>query len=148
MEELEYTIERTAEPEEATQKFLWGKLREYSLSKLNRPDHASSEFFAITFKENGQIIAGALCYCYFKGLNLQLLWVEEKKRGNSLGKKLLSLVEEEALKLGARLVFLYSFGFQAPKFYLKYGYKQFGIIEDFPEGFNCYFLHKKLNHPS
>jgi N-acetylglutamate synthase-like GNAT family acetyltransferase len=142
--EFEEFMELTANPDEETQKFLWGKLRQYSLSKLNRPDHEASEFFSLVLKENGKIVAGALCYYYFKGLNLQLLWVDESKRGNQLGAKILARVEEEALKLGARLVFLYSFGFQAPKFYLKFGYKQFGIIEDYPEGYNCYFLSKKL----
>ncbi|TGL57348.1 GNAT family N-acetyltransferase [Leptospira ognonensis] len=145
MEESQYTVERTSNPDEETQKFLWGKLQEYSLSKLNREDHKTTDFFSITYSERGTIIAGALCYFYFKGLNLQLLWVDESKRGRALGTKLLAQVEEEAGKLGAKLIFLYSFGFQAPKFYLKWGYKQFGIIEDFPEGHNCYFLQKKLS---
>lgn len=145
MEEDQIKIERISNPDEETQKFLWGKLQEYSLSKLNREDHKPTDFFSITYSEDGKVIAGALCYFYFKGLNLQLLWVDESKRGKALGTKLLGHVEEEARKLGARLIFLYSFGFQAPKFYLKFGYKQFGIIEDFPEGHNCYFLQKNLN---
>jgi GNAT superfamily N-acetyltransferase len=141
---MKLKIQKTVNPTVDTQDFLWAKLREYSLGKLNLPDHETNEFFTLEVKEGGNLIAGAICYFYFKGLNLQLLWVDEGHRGKKIGEQLLAHIEEEAHNLKARLIFLYSFSFQAPKFYLKYGYKQVGIIEDFPEGHDCYFLSKKL----
>ncbi|TGM12953.1 N-acetyltransferase [Leptospira selangorensis] len=142
--QFEYKIERITNPSESLQEDLWNRLHEYSLSKLGDQSFKPKEFFAILLKERETLIAASLCYLFFKGLNLQLLWVAEEKRGQDIGTKLLKEVEFEAIRLGANLVFGYSFGFQAPKFYTKLGYEQVGQIPDFPEGQNCYFLCKKL----
>lgn len=145
---LEYKIERISNPSESLQEDLWLRLHDYSVSKLGDPNLESKEFFALLVKEGETLIAASLCYLFFKGLNLQLLWVAEEKRGKDLGTKLLQEIEEEAIRLGATLVFGYSFGFQAPKFYTKLGYEEVGKIPNYPEGQNCYFLCKKLTNNS
>ncbi|XDD44146.1 GNAT family N-acetyltransferase [Leptospira sp. WS60.C2] len=145
---FEYEIERIINPSESLQEELWQRLHDYSISKLGDPSLVSKEFFAILVKEGETLIAASLCYLFFKGLNLQLLWVAEDKRGKDLGTKLLQVIEEEAIRLGATLVFGYSFGFQAPKFYTKFGYEEVGKIPNYPEGQNCYFLCKKLTKDS
>lgn len=142
--ESPYTLERIKNPSEDLQTELWNLLHDFSVCKLGDPSMEKKEFFAILVKEGETIIAASLCYLFFKGLNLQLLWVAEEKRGMDLGTKLLKQIEEEALALGATLVFGYSFGFQAPKFYTKLGYEEVGKIPNYPEGQNCYFLCKKL----
>lgn len=142
--ESPYTLERIKNPSEDLQTDLWNLLQEYSISKLGDPNLEKKEFFALLIKEGETLIAASLCYMFFKGLNLQLLWVAEEKRGLDLGTKLLKQIEKEALELGATLVFGYSFGFQAPKFYTKLGYEEVGKIPNYPEGQNCYFLCKKL----
>ncbi|MBL0955129.1 MAG: GNAT family N-acetyltransferase [Leptospira sp.] len=141
---FEYKIERITNPSESLQEDLWKRLHDYSISKLGDESLASKEFFAILVKEGDTLIAASLCYLFFKGLNLQLLWVAEEKRGQDLGTKVLQEIESEAIRLGANLVFGYSFGFQAPKFYTKLGYEEVGMIPNYPEGQNCYFLCKKL----
>ncbi|TGM34372.1 GNAT family N-acetyltransferase [Leptospira biflexa] len=143
-----YTVERITNPTDSLQEDLWLRLHEYSISKLGDKSLESKEFFAILVKEGDTLIAASLCYLFFKGLNLQLLWVAEDKRGQDLGTKLLKEIESEAIKLGATLIFGYSFGFQAPKFYLKLGYEEVGQIPNYPEGQNCYFLCKKLTNNS
>ncbi|TGM54371.1 N-acetyltransferase [Leptospira biflexa] len=143
-----YTIERITNPTDSLQEDLWLRLHEYSISKLGDKSLESKEFFALLVKEGDTLIAASLCYLFFKGLNLQLLWVAEDKRGQDLGTKLLKEIESEAIKLGATLIFGYSFGFQAPKFYLKLGYEEVGQIPNYPEGQNCYFLCKKLTNNS
>ncbi|TGK48187.1 GNAT family N-acetyltransferase [Leptospira bouyouniensis] len=139
-----FTIERITNPQESLQEDLWNRLHDFSVSKLGDKNLESKEFFAILVKEGETLIAASLCYLFFKGLNLQLLWVAEEKRGQDLGTKLLKQIELDAIKLGATLVFGYSFGFQAPKFYTKLGYEEVGKIPDYPKGQNCYFLCKKL----
>ncbi|MCW7470634.1 GNAT family N-acetyltransferase [Leptospira kanakyensis] len=146
--ESPYTLERIVNPSEDLQSDLWNLLHEYSVSKLGDPSFEKKEFFAILVKEGETLVAASLCYLFFKGLNLQLLWVAEEKRGMDLGTKLLIQIEEEAKNLGATLVFGYSFGFQAPKFYTKLGYEEVGMIPNYPEGQNCYFLCKKLSTDS
>ncbi|MBM9545719.1 GNAT family N-acetyltransferase [Leptospira sp. 201903074] len=142
--ESPYTLERIENPSEDLQTELWNLLHEFSVSKLGDSNLEKKEFFAILIKDGETLIAASLCYLFFKGLNLQLLWVAEEKRGMDLGTKLLKQIETEALRLGATLVFGYSFGFQAPKFYTKLGYEEVGKIPNYPEGQNCYFLCKKL----
>ncbi|TGL90613.1 N-acetyltransferase [Leptospira congkakensis] len=142
--ESPYSLERIVNPSEDLQSELWNLLHEYSVSKLGDPSFEKKEFFAILVKEGDKLVAASLCYLFFKGLNLQLLWVAEEKRGLDFGTKLLKEIENEAKSLGATLVFGYSFGFQAPKFYTKLGYEEVGKISNYPEGQNCYFLCKKL----
>ncbi|EMJ86485.1 GNAT family N-acetyltransferase [Leptospira meyeri] len=146
--ESPYSFERIANPSEDLQSDLWNLLHSYSMSKLGDPNLENKEFFAILVKEGERLVAASLCYLFFKGLNLQLLWVVEEKRGMDLGTKLLNQIEKEARNLGATLVFGYSFGFQAPKFYTKLGYEEVGMIPNYPEGQNCYFLCKKLTSDS
>ncbi|XDD47985.1 GNAT family N-acetyltransferase [Leptospira sp. WS39.C2] len=148
LDHIGYQIERIKNPSESLQEDLWNKLHEFSVSKLGDKSLESKEFFAILVKEGETLIAASLCYLFFKGLNLQLLWVTESKRGQDLGTKLLKEIEREAQRLGATLVFGYSFGFQAPKFYTKLGYEEVGKIPNYPEGQNCYFLCKKLTMES
>jgi hypothetical protein len=52
--------------------------------------------------------------------------------------------ESEARKLGIRNVVLNSFSFQAPNFYPKLGYREFGRLKDFPAGHFRSFLTKAL----
>lgn len=144
--ESPYTLERIENPSEDLQTDLWNRLHEFSVSTLGDPSMEKKEFFAILIKEGETLIAASLCYLFFKGLNLQLLWVAEEKRGMDLGTKLLKQIEKEAIRLGATLVFGYSFGFQAPKFYTKLGYEEVGKIPNYPEGQNCYFLCKKISN--
>ena len=43
------------------------------------------------------------------------------------------MAEAEARKRGVRNVFLDSFSFQAPKFYAKLGYREYGRLKEFPK---------------
>jgi ribosomal protein S18 acetylase RimI-like enzyme len=60
------------------------------------------------------------------------------------GKKLLEMAEDFAIERKCKLVKLDTFSFQAPEFYKKQGYEVYGTVENFPEGFNHYYLLKRL----
>lgn len=95
-------------------------------------------------KDNGKIIAGINAFVYWGMLYVDVLFVEEEYRGQDLGSQLLNKVELEAKAIGATLVHLDTFDFQAKDFYLKAGYKVFGILNDCPKGHQRYYLSKKL----
>ncbi|WP_411822769.1 GNAT family N-acetyltransferase [Leptospira sp. 'Mane'] len=145
MSDPKIQFEKITNPDASTQEFLWAQLHSFSLSKLNDTQMEETQFFCILAKKEEKIVAAALGYMYFRGLNLQLLWVDSEERGKNLGREMLQKVEEEAVQLNCSLIFGYSFGFQAPKFYLQEGYEQVGVISDFPPGHNCFFLSKKLS---
>ncbi|MBS0287494.1 MAG: GNAT family N-acetyltransferase [Proteobacteria bacterium] len=97
------------------------------------------------FKDNDVIIAG-IRSCFYLGecLSINVLFVDEKYRHNGLGTLLLNKVENEAKAMGAKLVHLDTFDFQAKDFYLKHGYEIFGVLEDCPKGHKRYYLKKIL----
>jgi len=140
----EIIFEYFTDPGLEIQEFLWSKLQEYSLSRLKNPEMEETVSFCFTAKEGDQIIGGMLGVIFFKGLNIQCLWVDENFRKKGLGLKFLEKAEALAKEKNCTLIFLYSFSFQAPFFYIKAGFDVVGTIEDYPAGSNCYFLKKKM----
>jgi GNAT superfamily N-acetyltransferase len=75
---------------------------------------------------------------------VDVLWVAESRRGQGLGQRLLSHVEEEGRRQGARRVELNTFGFQAPGFYEKLGYRLIGKVEPSVRAYGHYYYEKDL----
>jgi GNAT superfamily N-acetyltransferase len=84
-------------------------------------------------------------YCWGM-LYVDVLFVEENHRGGQLGSLLLNKVEAEAKAIGASLSHLDTFDWQAKEFYLKHGYKVFGVLDDCPKGHKRYYMKKVLNY--
>jgi len=124
------------------------KITSYNNSKV--PFIQEQPFINLNFcikDESGVIIAGITSVMYCWGmLFVDILAVDEKHYKNGLGSKLLSHVENEAKKLGAKLAHLDTFDFQAKDFYLKHGYEIFGVLEDCPQGHERYYMKKALKY--
>lgn len=76
-------------------------------------------------------LLGGLLERYSGTINILIyLWVDNSLRGKGYDKELLNHIEKTARENNCRLILLDSFSFQAPEFYLKFGYKVVGIIED------------------
>ncbi|MFP7479533.1 GNAT family N-acetyltransferase [Terribacillus saccharophilus] len=121
------------------------RLIAYNVEKL--PDEAKSpkETAAFTVRDEADsIIGGITCTLFWHHMHIDFLWVEETKRKEGLGAKLLAEAENFAKQKGARLIKLDSFSFQAPAFYEKHGYTVFGKVEDHPIGHTQYYLVKRL----
>jgi ribosomal protein S18 acetylase RimI-like enzyme len=72
------------------------------------------------------------------------LWVGEPYRHRGFGSQMLRTAEEEALRLGCHSAHLDTFGFQARPFYERNGYRVFGELPDYPEGYTRYYMVKRL----
>ena len=94
--------------------------------------------------EAGQIIGGCDAFRMGELAMLDVLWVAEEYRGTGLGARILGQLEERALRQGARRLELNTFGFQAPGFYEKLGYRRFGVIEPAVGTYGHYFYVKDL----
>lgn len=92
----------------------------------------------------GEIVGGVIGATYWDWLYVNLMWVREDLRGQGYGRRLLEEAEAEAVRRGAKRSYLDTFSFQAPEFYQKSGYEEFGRLEDFPVGHTRYFLVKTL----
>ena len=92
----------------------------------------------------GEIVGGVIGATYWNWLYVNLMWIREDLRGHGYGQHLLTAAEDEAKKRGVAYAYLDTFSFQAPGFYQKLGYQEFGRLEDFPPGHTRYFLKKTL----
>lgn len=90
------------------------------------------------------ILGGITGTIKFYHLHIDFLWVDQSLRGLDFGSKLLHKIEEIAEEKNCRLIVLDSFSFQAPDFYKKHGYKEFGVLHDHPKGFSQHFFEKRL----
>jgi len=99
---------------------------------------------ALTVRERGKIVGGLVAETYWGWMYVKMLWVAERHRGKGFGQSLLRMAEAEASKRGVRNVFLDSFTFQAPDFYLKLGYREFGRLNEFPAGHDRVWMTKAL----
>jgi GNAT superfamily N-acetyltransferase len=94
--------------------------------------------------ENGAILGGLLADVYFGWTFVKILWLDERLRGHGLGAELMRRAEEAARGLGCTGIWLDTFTFQAPDFYRKLGYEEFGRLDDYPPGFSRHFFRKML----
>lgn len=92
----------------------------------------------------GQIIGGCNAFRMGELALLDVLWVAEPRRGTGLGACLLAQLEQDAARQGAKRLELNTFGFQAPGFYEKLGYRRFGTVEPAVGEYGHYFYVKEL----
>jgi len=133
----------SATPEEV--ELVDNKLGEFNRKQVPATQDPTLVLKNYVIKDKGMIIAGINAFVYHWGiLYVDILFVDEKYRGQGLGSTLLQKVEQEAKAMGATLAHLDTFDFQALDFYLKYGYEVFGVLEDCPKSHKRYYLKKKM----
>lgn len=92
----------------------------------------------------GEVIGGMIGRTSLGLLFIDLVYLPPALRGQRLGETLLRQFEEEGRKRGCISGFLYTISFQAPEFYKKNGWQEFGRINCLPEGTSRIFLRKQL----
>lgn len=124
----------------------WGVLgqglRDFNQSQAG-PDNYESMCFVLEGPEQ-EVLGGFIGATYWDWFYVDVLWVREELRGQGYGSRLLARAEEEARQRGAKHAYLDTFSFQAPAFYMRHGYQEFGRLAGFPEGHTRYFLSKRL----
>jgi GNAT superfamily N-acetyltransferase len=116
-------------------------LHAFNVGMLGKFDHQS---LTVTLNDRGTIVGGVVGETYLEWMFVKLLWVSEKYRGKGFGKSLMNAAEKEARKRGVGNVYVDTFSFQAPEFYGKLGYREFGRLDDFPAGHHRIWLTKAL----
>lgn len=133
MDEFGIEFEITAKPTQENIRVL-----EAGLETFNRAAATSSERnkvpLAVWMRRDGHVLGGAYGDTHYGWLYLSLLWVDESLRGEGWGSRLVTQFEAEGTARGCHGCWVDTYGFQAPGFYEKLGYREFGRLDDFPIG--------------
>ena len=96
--------------------------------------------------DDGAIIAGVSATLWGECLEIELLWVSQKHRGQGIGSRLLLKLEDIAKNRGCKIILTDTYSFQAPDFYLKLGYVECFTIGGYSNGdVSKMFLLKEIN---
>jgi GNAT superfamily N-acetyltransferase len=77
-------------------------------------------------------------------LFIDVFFLPEAMRGSGLGSRLLQMAEEEGRRRGCRIGLLHTNNFQAPGFYQKHGWREYGHFPSDPAGSRRIFFSKDL----
>ena len=135
-------IELTDSPTEEQRQAILQPLIEYNDAQTGG---SKSEPFALMVKDqNGEILGGLYGRMIFRWMFIELLSVPEQGRGQGIGSKLMAQAEALAREKNCYGLWLDTFDFQAPEFYRKLGFSQFGEIVDYPPGHKRHYFQKRL----
>lgn len=129
------------EPLKPPDRFFAGMLTAFN--RANVEDYAY-QLFSYVLKSNKDIAAGVECQVGGGWLYIESLWVAPRFQKRGWGTELLIKSEQNALEKGCHSAWLYTYSFQAPEFYKKYGYRIFGQLDDFFDNHRKYFLKKRI----
>ena len=82
--------------------------------------------------DDGVIVGGLIGELKWEWLHVDLLWIDAAHRGKGHGEALVAMAETAAREHGARGVYLSTMSLQAPDFYPKLGYVEYGRLEGYP----------------
>ncbi|HKM65246.1 MAG TPA: GNAT family N-acetyltransferase [Acidisphaera sp.] len=104
--------------------------------------YEARRFALLLHDGDGRLAAGMSGLLSWQWLFVEALWVDDAWRGRGLGRALLTRAEAHAVAEGCHSAWLDTF--QARGFYLALGYREFGVLDDYPAGQNRYFMRKRL----
>ena len=93
--------------------------------------------------DSGMLVGGLLGRTSMGLFFLDLFYLPRKLRGGGRGSQALRMAEEEAVRRGCTAATLVTVNFQAPEFYARHGWEEFGRIATAP-GVERIFMRKTL----
>jgi len=135
-------LTREEEPDPETVRLFGDGLSGYNAQFVPGADW--SPHWLIARDDAGAVGAGCRFVFEFDWTFISWLWVAEPYRRQGEGSRLLRAVEAESRERGQRGLYLDTFGFQAPQFYPRHGFVEFGRIADFPAGHDRIWLMKRF----
>ena len=140
MSKSELTIETDPTPEEVA--YLEDRLYEFNSSATGITDARGLAIFVRD--ERGRIVAGICGHTWGGSCEIRQFWVEESRRKQGFGTRLLEAAEQEARRRNCTQIILTTHSFQAPEFYRKRGFGILAAVDDHPRGYRNLLLRKSL----
>jgi GNAT superfamily N-acetyltransferase len=136
-------IEFKSNPDEDERLQILEPLRAYNAAKAG--DGLSEKFaFFVRDEHTDAVLGGLHGRILYRWLFIELLVVPEQARGQRIGSQLMDRAEAFAHERNCVGIWLDTFDFQAPDFYRKHGYEEFGHLDDYPPGHQRLFFQKRL----
>ncbi|XMB86765.1 GNAT family N-acetyltransferase [Mycoplasmatota bacterium WC44] len=112
----------------------------------NKKDNLSreSEDYMIVALDNDVFVGGVQGVITEDSMNIHLLVVNEEYRNRDIGTKLMTLIEDVAVRKDIAKIYLGTVEFQARSFYEKLGYKVVMTRKNVPKGYDSYKLVKLI----
>jgi GNAT superfamily N-acetyltransferase len=107
------------------------------------PGHQQWRPLGVFVRDGREVVAGLVGETYCGWLFVRYLWVSDSLRSHGVGRALMGEAEACARERGCHSAWLDTFSFQAPGFYQKLGYEEFGRL-DHPPDHQRHFLRKRL----
>ena len=139
---LPLSVDEVSQPGEDPFAALNGLLREYNEQHAGPAKHVPIWLFARD--PAGKVQGGLRGQTYWSWCSIDVLTVAEPYRGQGIGSLLLQKAEDVARARGCIGMRLDTLSFQAPDFYRRRGYSEFGRIEDYPPGHARLWLMKRF----
>ena len=93
------------------------------------------QYLVVSVREDGgRPVGGLFGATYLGWLSIQVVWLPPALRGRGLGRQLMRIAEDEAVRRGCPRVILETLSFQALPFYVALGYRVVCTLPDFPPG--------------
>lgn len=125
-------ITLTDTPDSRFEHILETGLSEYNESKTHRRDWRALAVM-VRDPDTNELAGGILGRTSLGLFFLDLFYLPEHLRGAGTGSAILRAAEEEAARRGCRAATLVTVNFQAPEFYARHGWEEFGRIQTAPD---------------
>ena|SRR5581483_4228060 len=93
---------------------------------------------------SGEIVGGIIGRSSLGLLFIDLVYLPKALRRDGLGSRMLRMAEDEGRARGCVAAMLYTISFQAPAFYARHGWREFGRVPCKPDGAARVFFTKSL----
>jgi GNAT superfamily N-acetyltransferase len=118
-------------------------LTNHALPTTGRPGFQPLAVFARD--GNGALVGGIYAHVNWTWLHVSLVWVDERRRHQGLGSRLLDAIESAGIERGCTQAHLDTFSYQARPFYERHGYRVFATLDDYPPGHQRFYMRKTLS---
>lgn len=140
----EPTLFLTDDPDDEARGVIDDGLADYNAAQVGYRDWRPLAVLARD-PASGRTIGGLLGRTSLGLLFIDLVYLPEELRGHSMGSRMLRMAEAEAWRRGCRAGVLYTISFQAPGFYERHGWREFGRIPCDPPGTSRVFMTKDIS---